>query len=73
MTREILYLLSGIMKYDELKLGEKTNPSILPLLAASIIFPVSVLFWVVNYFIQIVSLGDEDFDDGMYWIQFQVY
>jgi len=52
------------MKYDELKLGKKKNPSVVPLLAASVIFPVSVLFWIANYFLNIISLKDDDLEDG---------
>ena len=57
------------MKYDEVKLGEEVKPSLVPILGAAIIFPLSVLFWIFNYWVGVISSsGAEEGDlvDGEY-------
>jgi hypothetical protein len=45
-----LMWISKKMKLEELKLGKKREPSFLPIAIFAVVFPLSILFWVVNHF-----------------------
>ena len=47
------------MKLDRVSIGQKKGPSVLPILGAAIVFPLSVLFWILNNFLQIITTNDE--------------
>jgi hypothetical protein len=51
------------MKYDEVKLGEETRPSLVPILGAAVVFPLSVLFWLSNYCVGVITSSDDDESD----------
>lgn len=51
------------MKYEEMQLSEKTKPSVTPVIAAAIIFPVTVILWVLNHYGGVVESGEGDWED----------
>lgn len=51
------------MKYEEMQMGHKTKPSVLPVIAAAIIFPVTVIFWIINHYGGVIESGEGDWED----------
>lgn len=51
------------MKYEEMQLAQKTKPSVLPVIAAAVIFPVTVIFWGLNHYGGVVESGEGDWED----------
>lgn len=43
------------MKLEELQLGRKVGPSILPIIIGAAVFSISTLIWIVNYFFPIIT------------------
>ena len=62
------------MKYDEVKLGEEVKPSLVPLLGAALIFPASVLFWVFNYWVSVItsSVQIDEIDGNLQFLRFYI-
>ncbi|CAG7832486.1 unnamed protein product [Allacma fusca] len=56
---QILNFKKAEMKLDRVGIGEKRGPSVLPILGAAIIFPLSVVFWVVNSVLEIITTDDD--------------
>ncbi|CAL8110544.1 unnamed protein product [Orchesella dallaii] len=51
------------MKYEEMELGQKTRPSVLPVIAAAVIFPVTVIMWILNHYGGVIESGEGDWED----------
>jgi uncharacterized protein (TIGR00297 family) len=57
------------MKYEEMKLGDKVTPSLLPIVLMAIIFPTSVIFWVLNFFFGIITTTAISYADDEYTVE----
>lgn len=57
-----------IMKLQEIQIGRKEGPSIIPIVIGALIFPLSTVLWIVNFFFPIVTTSNAS---GMstLWIQ----